>query len=192
MSEELLTEAERKLLLRIARDTIEHYARQGKKPPLPAELPAGLRRGGGAFVTLHQAGQLRGCIGSFEGEGQLAQTVSRMAVAAGWEDPRFPKLKLNEVPGLDLEISVLSPLREIKDLNEIQVGKHGIYITRGFRRGVLLPQVATEQGWDRDTFLDHTCIKAGLPADAWKKGGLKIEIFSAQIFGEKESSAGMT
>jgi AmmeMemoRadiSam system protein A len=184
--ENILTDADKKVLLQIARDTIEGYAKTGKKPPLPPDLPQALRGRQGAFVTIHEQGQLRGCIGTFFGEGELAATVRNMAYAAGWEDPRFPHLTAAELPQTDLEISVLSPLREISDVNEIQVGRHGIFITKGYYRGVLLPQVATEQGWDRDTFLSHTCIKAGLRPDAWKKEKLKIEIFSAQVFGEKE------
>jgi hypothetical protein len=186
MTEPNLTDNEKKVLLKIARDTIETYARTGKRPELPADLPESLTGRQGAFVTIHKRGHLRGCIGSFIGEGELAATIQNMAYAAGWEDPRFPKLSEKELHDTDLEISVLSPLREIKDVKEIEVGKHGIFITKGFYRGVLLPQVATEQGWDRDTFLSHTCLKAGLDANAWKKEKLKIEIFSAQVFGEKE------
>lgn len=186
MADESLSREEKALLLKIARDAVEAYARNRKTPALPDHLPPGLTRSAGAFVTLHKLGQLRGCIGNFFGEGPLAATVQKMAVAAGWEDPRFSPVAEKELPHLDLEISVLSPLREIKDLGEIEVGKHGIFITKGYYRGVLLPQVATEYGWDRDTFLAHTCQKAGLPMDAWKKGGLKIEIFSAQVFSEKE------
>jgi uncharacterized protein len=188
MTEPLLTAAERKLLLSIARDTLTQYARNGKRPAPPAELSPALRERCGAFVTLHRRGSLRGCIGTFVGEGPLAETIGRMAVAAGWEDPRFPHVKADEIGDIDLEISVLSPLREIRDVSEIEVGKHGIYITKGYYRGVLLPQVATEQGWDRDTFLSHTCIKAGLPPETWRQGGVKIEIFSAQVFGELEES----
>ncbi|HUT53555.1 MAG TPA: AmmeMemoRadiSam system protein A [bacterium] len=186
MTENILADTDKKVLLKIARDTIEGYARSGKKPPLPADLPPSLRGRQGAFVTVHHRGQLRGCIGTFFGEGELASTVRNMAYAAGWEDPRFEHLTAEELPDTDLEISVLSPLHEISDVNEILVGKHGIFITKGYYRGVLLPQVATEQGWDRDTFLSHTCIKAGLRPDAWKKEELKIEIFAAEVFGEKE------
>ena len=189
MTEERLNREDRLLLLKIVRDAIEAYARRHRKPPLPSPLPPALEERRGAFVTLHKLGQLRGCIGSFFAEGPLAVTVQNMAVAAGWEDPRFQPLAEKELPQLEIEISVLSPLREIGDVKEIEVGKHGIFITSGYRRGVLLPQVATEQGWDRDAFLTHTCIKAGLPPDAWKRGGLKIEIFSAEVFGEKELGA---
>jgi AmmeMemoRadiSam system protein A len=186
MTGTLLRDDDKKALLKIARETIESYARSGKKPPLPLPLPESLAGRQGAFVTLHKRDRLRGCIGTFLGEAELARTVQNMAHAAGWEDTRFPSLSEDELDAIDLEISVLSPLREISDVNEIEVGRHGIYITRGFYRGVLLPQVALEQGWDRDTFLSHTCIKAGLPSDAWKKGDLKIEVFTAEVFGEKD------
>ena len=186
MSEQPLRQQDKKLLLDIARQTVEVLARTGKKPELPASLPDSVKGRQGAFVTIHKRGQLRGCIGTFTGEGELAVTVQRMARSAGWEDPRFSPLGEKELFDIDLEISVLSPLREINDVDEIEVGKHGIYITRGFHRGVLLPQVAVEQGWDRDTFLSHTCLKAGLSPDAWKKEKLKIEVFTAEVFGEKE------
>ncbi len=109
-----------------------------------------------------------------------------MALSAAFRDPRFSPLTLDEVKDVDFEISVLSPLREIKDIDLIEVGKHGIYVTRGMQRGVLLPQVAVEYGWDVKTFLDQTCRKAGLPKDAWQQEGTTIEIFSAQVFGELE------
>lgn len=180
-----LSREEKIQLLKIARDAIESHARGGKLPPLPELTPA-LREPRGAFVTLHKLGQLRGCIGNFFAEGPLAEMVQGMALAAAWEDPRFSPLEPGELPHIDLEISALSPLREIRDVREIEVGKHGIYITSGYHRGVLLPQVATEYGWDRETFLNHTCMKAGLRPDAWRRGDLKIEIFSAEVFGEKD------
>jgi AmmeMemoRadiSam system protein A len=186
MSSELSVD-DKKTLLKIARDTIESYAREQRRPDLPDPLPESLTGENGAFVTIHKRGQLRGCIGNFVGQGPLASTVQSMALAAGWEDPRFPPLQEGELKDIDVEISVLSPLREVSSVDEIEVGKHGIYITRGMHRGVLLPQVATEQGWDRDTFLSQTCMKAGLRPDAWKKEDLKIEIFSAEVFGEKDS-----
>ncbi len=186
MSADLLTYDERKTLISIARQAIEQYARTGVAPDLPASLPAALTGGGGGFVTLRQRGRLRGCIGTFEGEGALASTIQKMALAAGWEDPRFPTLSVDELSEIELEISVLSPLREIDDLDAIEVGRDGLYVTRGSNRGVLLPQVAVEQAWDREQFLSHTCQKAGLEGGAWKKGDLKIESFTAQVFGEEE------
>ena len=139
-------------------------------------------------MTLHKLGQLRGCIGTFASSHPLLDTISEMAISASQKDPRFPPVAQNEMKDIDMEISVLSPLQEIKDISEIEVGKHGIYITRGYNSGVLLPQVATEQEWDRDTFLSHTCMKAGMAQDCWQDGDCKIEIFSAQVFGEKQRS----
>ena len=121
----------------------------------------------GAFVTLKKRDNLRGCIGYIKAYKPLWETVQEMAVAAAFHDPRFPSLKPEEVPQLTFEISVLSPLKRIKDINEIEVGKHGLYIIHGHRAGLLLPQVATEYKWDGETFLAETCHKAGLPANAW-------------------------
>lgn len=173
--------------MRIARQTLQQGAEKGKPKSRPLE-PASeaLRAQGGAFVTLHKRGQLRGCIGTFQGEGHLGRTIEAMAYAAGWQDPRFPGLEASELEEVEIEISVLSPLRQITDVKEIEVGRHGIHITKGWHRGVLLPQVAVEQGWDRETFLAQTCRKAGLTPDAWKEGAT-IEIFSAEIFGEKDA-----
>jgi AmmeMemoRadiSam system protein A len=180
-----LNPQEQKTLLRIARETIGRKTRGDK--PGKVEIPSeSLERPCGAFVSLHKHGQLRGCIGTFTSSRPLVNTVQEMAVSASAQDPRFPPVGEDELEDVDIEISVLSPLREIKDVSEIEVGRHGIYITKGFHSGVLLPQVAVEYGWDRDTFLEHTCIKAGLPPDTWKQAGVKIEIFEAQVFGEKE------
>ena len=185
MSETYLNKEEKKRLLEIARRSINEYVAQGSVPSFTV-TEENLKGKQGAFVTINKKGQLRGCIGNFVSEKSLHQTVQDMAIAAATQDPRFPPLSRKELKDIELEISVLSPLREIKDTNGIKVGKHGIYLTRGIYRGVLLPQVATEYGWDRETFLERTCLKAGLPADAWKEGDVKTEIFSAQVFGEKE------
>jgi MEMO1 family protein len=136
----------------------------------------------GAFVTITKKGSLRGCIGHIRGLKPLYKTVEEMAAAAAFDDPRFPPVTKNELKDLSIEISVLTPFKEITDVNEIEVGKHGIYMERGYYSGLLLPQVATEYGWDRNTFLEHTCRKAGLPPDAWKEKDTKIYIFSADIF----------
>jgi len=180
-----LTKEDKIFLLKLARNVIsaecrgEHY----RIPPYTSKVFDEPR---GAFVTLHKHGQLRGCIGYIEPIKPLVETIVEMAKAAAFNDWRFPPVKAEEVPELDIEISILSPIKEIKDTNEIVVGKHGIIITRGMHRGLLLPQVATEWGWDREKFLEQTCLKAGLPTDAWKEKGTKIEIFSAEIFNEKE------
>ena len=140
----------------------------------------------GAFVTLKKHGHLRGCIGYIKAVKPLWETVQEMAVAAAFHDPRFPSLKPDEIQDLTFEISVLSPLKRIKDINEIEVGKHGLYIVRGYNSGLLLPQVAVEYGWDRETFLQETCYKAGLPMQAWMDKETEIYIFSADYFGDTD------
>ena len=185
MADEKLNAEEQKQLLEIARKTILVSLKQGKMDEESAPTK-GLGRPCGAFVSLHKLGQLRGCIGTFTSPRPLVNTVQEMALSSSRRDPRFPPVQEEEMQDIDIEISVLSPLREIKDVGEIEVGRHGIYITKGFYSGVLLPQVATEYGWGRETFLEHTCMKAGLPPDTWKEAGVKIEIFDAQVFGEKE------
>jgi AmmeMemoRadiSam system protein B/AmmeMemoRadiSam system protein A len=176
-----LNEEEKKTLHRIARTVIENRARGEPVPDFKVESAA-LRENRGAFVTIQKKGQLRGCIGYIEGHGPLHKTVERMAGEAAFRDPRFPPVKEKELPELDIEISVLTPLRRITDVREIEVGKHGIYIIKGGWSGLLLPQVATEYGWDRQAFLEHTCQKAGLPSNAWKEKDAEIYIFSADIF----------
>lgn len=186
MSASELTPEEKKHLLQIARQTISKHL---KKDRVEQERPdtEALAAPCGAFVTLHRRGMLRGCIGTFVSSRPLLDTVQEMAISASTKDPRFAPMSADELGEVDLEISVLSPLRQIKDPNDIEVGRHGIFITRGFYSGVLLPQVATEQGWDTDTFLQQTCVKAGLPTDAWKDPATKIEVFEAQVFGENDT-----
>lgn len=176
-------------LLAWARFVIEHHLARGGVPPVPvSELDPGLMQTCGAFVTLHSGPRLRGCIGTFEATAPLAEAVRDMAVAAATRDPRFPSVTVTELPDLRLEISVLSPRWTVTDpLTELRVGEHGIYITKGWHRGVLLPQVATDNGWDLDTFLQHTCLKAGLGTDAWRAPDAQVQGFSAQVFGEPEA-----
>jgi AmmeMemoRadiSam system protein A len=138
---------------------------------------------GGAFVSLHKGGKLRGCIGSFSGEAPLPDIVWQMAKAAAFKDPRFKPLQKEELADLKVEISVLSPLQKSSP-QQVEVGKHGIFIISPRGRGVLLPQVAAEYGWDRETFLQQTCLKAGLPASAWKDADVEVYLFTAQIFAE--------
>ena len=140
----------------------------------------------GAFVTLHIRDDLRGCIGYIVGVKSIPETVTEMSLASAFRDPRFMPLKKHEYPSINIEISVLSPIEDVTDISEIVVGRDGIIISRGFNSGLLLPQVATEYNWDLETFLEHTCYKAGLPGNAWKKEGTKIQKFSAQVFSEKE------
>ena len=144
-----------------------------------------LQRPSGAFVTLNErSGELRGCIGSIEAVQPLAQAVASSAVSAAVRDPRFEPVRKEELPDLHIEISVMSPIVPVGDISEIEVGRDGLIIRRGNRAGLLLPQVATEYGWDRDTFLRQTCVKAGLPPDCWRSPDCRIEKFSAEVFGE--------
>lgn len=176
-----LNAQEKKSLHHIAKTVIENKVRGKAVPEFKIESPI-LKENRGAFVTIQKRGQLRGCIGYIEGHGPLHKTIEEMAEAAAFRDPRFTPVTEKELPEIEIEISVLTPLKKIIDVNEIQVGKHGIIIKKGGFSGVLLPQVATDYGWDRKTFLEHTCQKAGLPPNAWKDKDTEIYIFSADIF----------
>lgn len=181
--EEQLTREEQNELLRIGREAIAAHC---MNLPLPetAIASARLKENRGAFVTLHDKSKcLRGCIGTFMANKPLYETIREMAVQAAFHDPRFLPLEEEELKEIHIEISVLSPLKEVKDVDEIEVGRHGIYIIKGMHCGTLLPQVAIEYSWDRNTFLEHTCMKAGLPPDGWKKDAT-ILIYSAQVFSE--------
>lgn len=180
-----LNSHEQQALLAIARQAIIQGVQTGQEYIEPREEKA-LNKRSGCFVTIKQNGQLRGCIGNFQSELPLFKEVAQMAQASAAKDPRFYPLKESDLDNFSLEISVLSPLKKIEDIEEIQIGEHGIYIEKSFYRGVLLPQVAVEHDWDRLTFLKQTCIKAGLPTDAWKAEDAEIYIFSAQVFGEEE------
>jgi len=181
-----LTSGEKAFLLQIARDVIEARCR-GEKPPEAQVSSPTLNEFRGAFVTLHKDGKLRGCIGHIRGEKPLVKTVVEMAEAAAFHDPRFPPVTTAELDMLTYEISVLTPLQRISNVEQIQVGTHGIYMKNDGCAGLLLPQVATEWGWSRETFLEHTCVKAGLPKDAWKDEKTEIYIFSADVFSPEDS-----
>jgi len=183
--QERLTEAERKDLLRIARTTIEKKLK-GEALPKWTPLTPLLGEKRGAFVTLREHGELRGCIGYIEALKPLYLAVSDMAQAAAFNDPRFTPLTKAEWPKVDIEISVLSPLRKVASYEEVVAGKHGVVIEMTGRSGVFLPQVATEEGWDRDTFLEYLCLhKAGLPRDAYKSKQASLSVFTADVFSEK-------
>lgn len=184
--ESKLTLEDKKRLLEISRETITRALESGKGSDDRFIADGVPQESRGAFVTLHLKNRLRGCIGTFKGEGPLSKTVSEMSVQAALHDPRFPPLSRDELDDVEIEISALTPMREVKSHEEVIVGEHGVYITKGFKHGVLLPQVAAEQGWDRETFLDHTCLKAGLKHGDWKKPGVKISVFSAEVFNEHE------
>lgn len=186
MKDTKLKEKERQHLLSRARHTIERVV--GGRSGASIDDSDAPEIDAGAFVSLHKKGSLRGCIGTFDTTSPIVKQVEEMAVAAATRDPRFSPVSESELDDLDIEISVLTPAREIEDIDEIHVGSHGLIISRGFQKGVLLPQVATEYGWDRETFLRHTCRKAGLPEDAWKDPNTKIELFTAEVFGEEKSS----
>jgi AmmeMemoRadiSam system protein B/AmmeMemoRadiSam system protein A len=176
-----LSDQERAELREIARKSLEAACRGTEAPPVHAGSPR-LKEPGAAFVTLYKKGQLRGCIGHVVARMPLADTVAEMAEAAAIHDPRFRPVRAEELGDIRFEISVLTPLKKINSPEEIEVGKHGLVIARGGSMGLLLPQVATEQGWDKTTFLEHTCLKAGLPRDAWKEKGTEIYVFSAEVF----------
>lgn len=181
---QLDTTLQRKLI-QIAKETIDSYIRSRKVPEFSVEEPELLQKAG-AFVTIKSHGCLRGCIGHVEGIKPLYETIIEMAIAASTQDPRFSPVTEDELADLQVEISVMAPLRLIEDPEEIQVGVHGILMRRGFRSGLLLPQVATEHEWDRTTFLEQTCRKSGLPTNAWKDSETKIYVFSAQVFHETD------
>lgn len=177
-----LTDAERQALLRAARESIAGHFHA--RPPVRPAPTGALAEHRGAFVTLHGGdGELRGCVGLMRSDRPLLETVARMAVAAAVEDGRFEPVTAAELDDLSIEVSALSPLEPIRP-EDVEVGRHGLLIGHGGRRGVLLPQVPGEQGWDRETFLVHTCRKAGLPDDAWKKPGAELLAFTADVFRE--------
>jgi len=181
-----LSAAEHAALLGIARAAIlAHLA--GKPVPQP-EARGSLAEVRGAFVTLYAGQELRGCVGTFQPTESLARTVARMAVAAASDDPRFPPVDPAEVPELDISISALGPRQPLRDPLAVRVGTDGLLIRRGFHRGALLPKVAVENGWSAEEFLKHLCLKAGLPARAWKEPDTELEVFQADEFGEEPSA----
>jgi len=180
-----LTMEEKKELLALARATISDHL-EGKELADYKPKHEIMSKKCGAFVTLHKEGELRGCIGQIVPMDMLYKTIQNMAVAAAFEDPRFNVLTKSEYPSIDLEISVLSPFEKIKNIGEIEVGKHGLMISKNMYHGLLLPQVATEYGWDLETLLKHLCRKAGLGDNAYKEPGIEILKFTAIVFGEKD------
>jgi uncharacterized protein len=179
-----LSVEEKKILLETARLAI--MARLKKTVPVFSEPTPLLGEKCGAFVSLHIADRLRGCIGYITAHKPLFETVKEMAESAAFSDPRFSPLTEHELARIEIEISVLSPFEKINDYGRIEVGKHGLMVRKGYHSGLLLPQVATEYHWSREQFLSHTCEKAGLPASAWKSPGVEVEIFSAVVFSERE------
>ncbi len=181
-----LSESEQACLLRLARQAIEAGALDAEPPEF--ERPAGpLADKAGAFVTLHKLGRLRGCMGSIEPAKPLFLTVCDCARSAAFRDPRFHPVLAAEVPHLHIEISVLSPPEDVRP-EQVEPGRDGLLISRGYQRGLLLPQVAQRFAWSREKFLDETCLKAGLSADAWRRGA-RIQAFTAQVFAEPGAHA---
>ena len=180
-----LSREEKKYLLTIAREAIAtaFEGQQYVPPPPPTEK---LKEHYGVFVTLTIDEKLRGCIGLVEGIKPLFEGVVDMAISAAFEDPRFPPLQPDELPQVVIEISVLSPLKRVQSADDIQVGKHGVLVQSHGQRGLLLPQVAVEYGWDAEVFLSQTCVKANLPGDCWQYPDTQIYIFSAEVFDEKD------
>ena len=177
----MLTPHDQERLLRHARRAI--VARLEERPVEPLPSPGALGEPAAAFVTIRLDDRLRGCIGSVDDDEPLAEVVARCAADAATRDPRFPPLTLSDLSDVRLEISVLTPFRRVADPVEAEVGRHGVMVEQGPHRALLLPQVAGEWGWDRDTLLSQTCVKAGLPADAWRTGAA-VHTFEAQVFGE--------
>jgi AmmeMemoRadiSam system protein A len=179
--EAYLDASQRNDLLGIARRALDRYLGAGEIPPEEGARGK-LAAPGAAFVTLTKNGRLRGCIGYTEASAALFRVVQECAVAAATEDPRFPPVSPNELPSVRVEISVLTPLVPILP-EEVEVGRHGLMVAKGRMRGLLLPQVPVEWGWDRETFLDQACVKAGLPPSAWRHGAT-LRAFTAEVFGE--------
>jgi AmmeMemoRadiSam system protein A len=177
----MLLSAERERLLRLARRSLEARVHRQAEPDV--------ERGGvmdhlfGAFVTIHRGGELRGCLGRIEGDMPLGEVVRHLAQAVSDSDPRFQPVQPHELAEIEIEISVLTPEREVAAVSDIEVGRHGLIVERGRRRGLLLPQVAAEHGWTRETFLEHACLKAGLTRTAWHEGA-RLFVFEAEIFAE--------
>jgi uncharacterized protein len=181
----MTSDVDRALLLEIAREAIAAHVNRQSQSQSAIRNPQSsiLTRPGAAFVTIHKRGDLRGCIGHVEPTEPLGQVVARIAVAASSADPRFPPLSTDELNDVDLEISLLGPLIPIAGSQDIVVGRDGLLVEQGRHRGLLLPQVATEWKWDAETFLDHTCQKAGLPKDAFRHPPAMWR-FEAEVFGE--------
>ncbi|MFZ5426316.1 MAG: AmmeMemoRadiSam system protein A [Thermodesulfobacteriota bacterium] len=177
-----LTDGEKAYLKALVRGCIG----QAFDPPGEWDIPEPptdkLRQPFGAFVTLTLGGELRGCIGSLQGDKPLYLTIADMAHAAAFKDPRFPPVSGEECPRLEVEVSILGPITPCPDPENVEIGRHGLIVRQGYRQGLLLPQVAVDWKWDRETFLSQTCRKACLPPDAWKLPETEIFWFEAEVF----------
>jgi AmmeMemoRadiSam system protein A len=183
-----MTDEDRVALLQLARDAITAWVLgRDAPPPAPALV---MERCAGVFVSLHKERDLRGCIGHIEQDQAIAPLVARCAVAAATSDPRFPPVTPSELAALQIEVSILGPLERIAGAADVEIGRHGLVVEQGWSRGLLLPQVAVEWQWDSEDFLCQTCVKAGLPRDAWKNEAA-LWRFEAEVFGEgPEASPG--
>jgi len=177
----MLTGEEERHLLRIAREALEARVRRTAVPDIDERVVSPSRWG--AFVTIACHGELRGCLGRVTSAVPLPVLVHHLAQAVADSDPRFDAVRPDELEDISVEVSVLSPEREITSVAEIQVGRHGLIVEQGSRRGLLLPQVPAEHGWDRDAFVTHACLKAGLAGDAWRRG-VRMFVFEAHVFAE--------
>jgi len=181
----MLTIQQKQRLLEIARESISTYLKTGQNSQINESDPV-LNQKMGAFVTLHQHNELRGCIGNLVGSRPLYLTVRDMAVEAAVHDPRFPALSLSELKDVEIEISALSILEKVASAEKIELGKHGVLVRRGNQSGVFLPQVATETGWSKEEFLNNLCTqKARMAANAWKDKETELYVFTADVFSEK-------
>jgi uncharacterized protein, PH0010 family len=186
-----LEQSDRKRLLDLARAAVEATATRSPRPTLDdGDLTPNLLAPAAAFVTLHEGGQLRGCIGMMRYEIPLWINVRDSAIAAARDDPRFLPVAASELPEIDLEISVLEPPAQIPDARQFVVGRHGIVVERGGCRALLLPQVASEMGWGAEQMLEAVCRKAGLPGDAWRDRSTRLYVFESFCFGAAEAREG--
>jgi AmmeMemoRadiSam system protein A len=179
----MLCSEEKRALLDLARKTLESYLTD-KTTPQCRLFDGALTEKKGAFVSLHNGEDLRGCIGQLSPDAELYEVVQHCVISAALEDTRFMPVTKAELAELNIEISVLTPFRRIQQIEDIEVGKHGLYIAQGYYRGLLLPQVAVQYGWDRITFLRQTCRKSGLPESAWQDPRTAVHTFEAEVFSE--------
>lgn len=177
----MVNEDQQFLLLSLARQALEARVAGFGAPEVQCVGPLALRCG--AFVSIHRGDDLRGCLGRLTSDWPLGRTIVHLGGAVADRDPRFSPVMPSELLLLQIEISLLTPERPVASIEDIEVGRHGLVVEHGYARGLLLPQVATGHGWNRETFLEHTCIKAGIPRDAWKNGA-RIRVFEAHVFAE--------
>jgi len=181
----MLSDEHKKQLIKLARETIEGYVLKGMIGRFDTKDEE-LQQQSGAFVTIHNNGRLRGCIGMIESKQKLYETIIEMAIQAARNDPRFEPVDEKELREIDIELSVLSQPRRINSLDEFDIENHGIILKKGFASGVFLPQVAAETGWSKEELLENLCTqKAGLPKDAYKDPNTELYVFEADVFGER-------